>query len=253
MIRTYFPYTRINASTWGLHQSFNLTEIDFNKTDLFRKFDDLQGFPLKVTIFRRDPTALKSYEFPKAFRSSYLMRDAWRADEYSGVDGLMLANAAKSMNFTTVNVPQIGIDFGFKLSNGTFVGMNGWISFKVNWNSPCFAMITRFTLLQMRYVFFMNSKTYTNQTGSIGSVLHSKVIASFNGRFLTDYDTNDIDYMFPYYFDKLCVISPKALKIPGWMAIFKCFSITVWLSFLVVNCLCGFFWFMLKRSNINYL
>lgn len=119
----------MNASSWGLQQSFNLTEIDFTKTNLFRKFDDLQGFPLRVTIFRRDPTALKSYEFPKPFRSSYLMKDAWRADEYSGVDGIMLANAAKSMNFTTVNVPQIGIDFGFKSSNGTFVGKYGWFEF----------------------------------------------------------------------------------------------------------------------------
>lgn len=90
-------------------------------------------------------------------------------------------------------------------------------------------------------------------TGSIGSVLESKVFASFNGRFMTEYDTNDIDYMFPYYFDKVCVIAPKSLKIPEWMAIFTCFTEPVWFSLLVVNCVCGLFWFLLKRSNIKYL
>lgn len=91
------------------------------------------------------------------------------------------------------------------------------------------------------------------ETGSIGSVLESKVSASFNGRFMTDYDTNDLDYMLPYYFDKLCIVAPKALKIPQWMAIFKCFSETVWLSLLLVNCLCALFWFVLKRSNIEHV
>lgn len=80
------------------------------------------GFPLRVTIFRRDPTSLKSDEFPLPFRGSYLMKDTWRSDDYSGVDGIMLANAAKTMNFTTLNIPQIGIDFGYKADNGTFVG-----------------------------------------------------------------------------------------------------------------------------------
>lgn len=70
---------------------------------------------------------------------------------------------------------------------------------------------------------------------------------------MTDYDTDDIEYMFPYYFDKLCVISPKALRIPEWMAIFKCFSATVWVSILVVNCVCGLCWVLLKRTNIDYM
>lgn len=70
---------------------------------------------------------------------------------------------------------------------------------------------------------------------------------------MSDYGTNDIEYMFPYFFDKLCIVAPKALKIPEWMAIFKCFNVTVWLSLLLVNCLCGWFWFFLKQSTIKFL
>lgn len=123
MFRTYYPFTRVNDSHWGTHESFYLNTTDFTKpSKLFRKFDNLQEFPLRVTIFRRYPTSLRAYELPAAFRESYLMNEIWRSDGYSGVDGIMLQNAAKAMNFTTVNIPQIGIDFGYKASNGTFVG-----------------------------------------------------------------------------------------------------------------------------------
>lgn len=55
--------------------------------------------------------------------------------------------------------------------------------------------------------------------------------------------------MYPYFFDQICLIAPKASKIPGWMAIFKCFSVPVWLSLLVANCVCGWFCFWFKWFN----
>lgn len=63
---------------------------------------------------------------------------------------------------------------------------------------------------------------------------------------MSDYGTNDIDYMFPVYSDKVCVIAPKALKVPQWMAIFKCFNMNVWLLIVFINTLCGYFWYLLK-------
>lgn len=89
---------------------------------MFVKYKNLNGFPLKVTIFRRYPTSLKESELPNVLSKSYLTKDVWRADGYSGVDGLMLANAAKTLNFTAQNIPQIGIDFGYKDNDGEFVG-----------------------------------------------------------------------------------------------------------------------------------
>lgn len=210
VVRTYFPFKlSVGADgvpDWGEYQSFNLNNKKYGK--LFTKLNNLQGFPLRVTIFRRYPTALKARELPEPFVKSYLMEDIWRSDGYGGVDGIMLSNAAKTLNFTAINVPELGSDFGYKADNGTFVG-------------------------------------------SIGSVLHSKVVASFNGRFLTDYDTNDVDYMFPHSFDRLCIIAPKALKIPQWRCIFECFSIPVWIYLLCVNSISGLFWFWLKRANIK--
>lgn len=70
--------------------------------------------------------------------------------------------------------------------------------------------------------------------------------ASFNSRFISDYGTNDIEYLFPVYSDKMCVMAPKALKIPQWMAIFKCFDRNLWLFIIFSNTLCGYIWYLLK-------
>lgn len=83
-------------------------------------------------------------------------------------------------------------------------------------------------------------------------MLHSTIFASFNGRFMTDYGTSDIDYVHPYFFDRLCIIAPKALQIPKWIAVFKCFSQFVWLILFLIICLCGWFWFFLKWTSIKY-
>lgn len=107
---------------WGRTELITLHDLDFNRTDIFHKFKNLNGFPLRINIFPRYPTAVEVHQLPKPFVNSYLMHDVWRSDGYGGVDGLMLANAAKMLNFTTVNVPQIGIDFGYKSYNGVFLG-----------------------------------------------------------------------------------------------------------------------------------
>lgn len=86
------------------------------------KYENFQEFPLKVIIFRRYPTALYANDLPATFQRSYLMRDVWRSNKFSGVDGLMLANAAKTLNFTAITVPSSNIDFGYKNWDGSFVG-----------------------------------------------------------------------------------------------------------------------------------
>lgn len=77
---------------------------------------------MKVTLFRRYPTALDQSELPDALRSSYLTKEVWRSDGISGVDGITLANAAKELNFKAINVPQLRSDFGYKDWDGNFVG-----------------------------------------------------------------------------------------------------------------------------------
>lgn len=76
------------------------------------------------------------------------------------------------------------------------------------------------------------------------------MFASFNGRFKAYYQTYDIDYLAPVMFDEFCFIAPKALQIPQWMAMFKCFSINVWCVIVLMNIICGYFWYLLKQWTL---
>lgn len=89
--------------------------------------------------------------------------------------------------------------------------------------------------------------------GTIGEVLSGRTSISFIGHFINDYGTDEMEYIFPYFFDKLCIVAPKAPRIPEWMAIFQCYDITVWLSLLSMNSFCGWFWFMLRRFPIRLM
>lgn len=111
-------------------------------------------------------------------------------------------------------------------------------------------MIKKMTIQIGNWIEWIN---FFLSKGSIGSVLHSEAFASFNGRFVRDYETNEIEYIFPCFFDKVCIITPKTTKIPQWKAIFKCFSIPVWLLIYLNNFVCGCFWFWLKWCHIKFL
>lgn len=95
----------------------------------------------------------------------------------------------------------------------------------------------------------MKVRSFVVVPGSIGDVLYRNTYISFNARFTADYGTDEIEFMFPVFCDKLCIIAPKAHRIPEWMAIFKCFHITVWILFLLITSICGYIWFLLQQSN----
>lgn len=135
VIYTYFPFKPTTHSDggsthteWGQTDEIILNDFDYNRTDLFDKFKNFNGFPLRIIMFPRYPTAVKVNELPSTFVNSYMMNETWRSDGYGGVDGLMLANAAKMLNFTTINVAPTGttgttgLYYGYKSDNGTFIG-----------------------------------------------------------------------------------------------------------------------------------
>lgn len=80
----------------------------------------------------------------------------------------------------------------------------------------------------------------------MGDVIYHKADVSFNARFLTYYNTSEIEFLFPVYADKFCIITPKSKKIPQWKAIFKCFNSYVWGYLILMNSFCGCFWYLLK-------
>lgn len=61
-------------------------------------------------------------ELSEASQHSNVMNDIWMANNFSGVDGLMLASLVKKFNFTPILVRPTGADFGYKTNDGTFLG-----------------------------------------------------------------------------------------------------------------------------------
>lgn len=134
---TYFPFERIdkgNSTRWGAFKWLSLMELDYENNFLFRKFDNLNGYPLKVSMFPRYPTALTVDEIPDVFLSSYFMDILKDSCGYGGVDGLILGNMARALNFTAVVVTPNGSDFGYRQGNGAFIGKYVCQSAKLNQN-----------------------------------------------------------------------------------------------------------------------
>lgn len=187
---------------------------------MFKKLKNFNGVPLKVSMFERFPSSVEWKQLPYFIRHRYSSKRIKL--KLGGFDGLVLSNIAKILNFT----PQI-IDnndcYGYLLKDGSFSGKQN-IFLKSMGN----------------YEFFIG-------LGSLGDILYRKAIISFNSRSVIDYGTHDIEFTTPVLSDKFCVVTPKAARIPGWMAIFKGFDINVWFSMLVLNCFCGYVWHLLKQ------
>lgn len=95
-----------------------------------------------------------------------------------------------------------------------------------------------------KYGTLLENKTFT---GSLGDILYDRADFAYNSRFVIDYGTEEIEFLFPVLGEKVCVIAPSSPKIPEWTAIFKCFRISVWVALFSIATFSGFFWFLLKK------
>lgn len=111
--------TPIGISVW-----LKMSELNTNDV-LLKKFRNLNGFPFKVSIFHRYPTAVFFYELPPVLRKSYFLKEMRRSKGFGGFDGLVLGNLAEIFNFSVVvneaNDPTYGYG-GQGATNDTFTG-----------------------------------------------------------------------------------------------------------------------------------
>lgn len=83
----------------------------------------------------------------------------------------------------------------------------------------------------------------------MGDVLYRRAYMSMNGRFVADYGSDEVDFIYPVSFDNFCIIAPKALKIPQWIAILKCFSLSVWIAIGLSSLISGAIWWKIKSTS----
>lgn len=125
-------------------------------------------------------------------------------------------------------------------------GMGGFDGLVVGNLAEALRFNVQLVRADVKYGRVLNNKSFT---GSLGDIVNERADVAFNSRFVIDYATDEIDFMFPVLGERVCVIAPSALQIPQWTAIFKCFSLTVWIALWTVATLSGFFWFSLKKVH----
>lgn len=202
------PVLQVTDNTHSGVIVLNVEDVYHNKKALIHSYKEFNGYPLEVKLFQRTPTSMK--DLPESFLSTFLHKDIIRTEDWGGIDGFILGNLARILNFTLrISAASDGQEYGSKMSNGTF-------------------------------------------SGTIGDVIAQRADISFNGRFLKDYGSDEIEFTYPIYNDEFCVLVPKALKIPTWMNIFQGLSMTVWKLCLLTVLLSGIIWWLmtlLKRDD----
>ncbi|RZC37862.1 hypothetical protein BDFB_004727 [Asbolus verrucosus] len=87
-------------------------------------------------------------------------------------------------------------------------------------------------------------------TGTLRDVINRRSVFGANSRFLADYSTSDIEFTIAYTGDQICVVVPKAHKIPNWKTLFYCFDVLSWFL-IVVTCIASvIFWYFTGPSRL---
>ncbi|XP_067208039.1 uncharacterized protein [Linepithema humile] len=116
-----------------------------------------------------------------------------RSDVFKELDEIMLKTISQQMNFTAkIMDPTDNLWFGYQLSNGTY-------------------------------------------TGALGDVVHGRADIYFESFFVKKYSINlqraeDVDFSVYFDFDRLCVVVPKAHKVPKWLRIYHFFPLSIWIG-----------------------
>lgn len=124
IIRSFFPFHPViedNSKSWGVCKFIPLSNLSYYDISLHVKLKNFNGFPLRMSFFRRFPTSLMLNELSIASQTSSIMKDTWLSRNFSGVDGFMLASVVKSFNITPILMKPNGT-FGYKSSDGQFMG-----------------------------------------------------------------------------------------------------------------------------------
>jgi hypothetical protein len=96
---------------------------------------------------------------------------------------------------------------------------------------------------------FPNNGTFT---GSIGDILYDRADISLNSRFVKLYGTNDIEFTLPIGFDNLCIIAPKAKRLPKWLTFFRVFNLQVQFSLVCVYVGCSIISHILQKMHSHF-
>lgn len=119
-----------------LYNPFIFTTLQWNLTNItdlqsvFIKDNNFYGYPFSIYVFERIPTALSLENVPKTLLNSATYKELLKLVPYAGIDGFMLAELTKTLNFTSEFVLELTdrVAYGEIFENGSGNGLLGSIT-----------------------------------------------------------------------------------------------------------------------------
>lgn len=106
-----------------------LREVDSEGLPWTRGHQNSGGYPLKVAMFERVPTAVRSSNISKSLSESGTYEGLLNRLPFAGTDGFMLAELCRRLNLTPLLVaPGDGVAYGAVFENGSGFGALGAIA-----------------------------------------------------------------------------------------------------------------------------
>lgn len=122
------PFYPTSNSTWGALDVFPMSIEDHSVHRMLNTIRSMHGYPMKVSIFERLPTATK--HLSAFMQQNFIYQNLIHSGGYSGVDGAILENFSKFMKFnlTIVGCEATSECFGSVYPNGTLTTSLGLIA-----------------------------------------------------------------------------------------------------------------------------
>ncbi|KAL6259301.1 hypothetical protein P5V15_009219 [Pogonomyrmex californicus] len=206
-VHTYNPFAKVNDSVWGKVEIITVKTVKEASNVLSR-----------LTYHRTKN--MNGYELKVGyFKQGQTMAKPIisrsnlhynYADVFKGFDEIMLNTIAQDMNFKVTHIhPTDNKSYGHQLPNGTYVG----------------------------------AIAYT------GDVVHGRTDICFVSFFVKKYSTKlkeDIEFTTYVDFDRLCVVVPKATKIPKGIRIYHFFPLSIWICSMLTHVFTYLTWYFLQ-------
>ncbi|KAG5345525.1 GRID2 protein, partial [Acromyrmex charruanus] len=207
-IRTYNPFTKVNNSVWGRVEIINVvTAEEASKMLLHLTYRRTKN--MNEYVLKVGYFKPKEKSITEPIKNQSITRYSY-AEIFKKFDEKMLNTIAQDMNFQIKYVyPTDNQWFGSQLFNGTYVG----------------------------------AIAYT------GDIVYDRTDICFISFFVKKYSISpkeDVDFSTYVDFDRICMVVPKATKIPKGIRLYHFFPLSIWICLMLTHIFTYLIWYFLQ-------
>ncbi|KAJ8871972.1 hypothetical protein PR048_028312 [Dryococelus australis] len=100
------------------------------------------------------------------------------------------------------------------------------------------------------YGYLMDDGTYR---GTLGHLVNRQADLSINSRYIRDYGSQDVEFTAPAIAqERLCVLTPRALPVPTWVTMVRCYSWQMWVLIVLTFAACSLLWAAVRAVDCQH-